>query len=68
MAALVLASSMLGFGLVMIAPLVFLSGAFLIGGVHARAGEPPTCQRCGKITTLPAVSRIDRDTQLADAA
>ena len=48
-AAMVVASSMLGFGLLMVAPFVLAGGACLLSALHAKASEEPVCLACGKI-------------------
>ena len=53
-AAMVLASSMLGFGLLMVAPFVLGGGACLLSALHAKASEEPVCLACGKIARWTA--------------
>jgi hypothetical protein len=55
-AAMVFGSAMLGFGMLMVLPLVLGGGACLLSALHAKASEEPTCEACGKIANWSARS------------
>ncbi len=50
MAGMVMFISLIGPFILLVGPVVALSGAGLLSFLHARAGEPPTCDACGKIS------------------
>ena len=67
-AAQVLCIGLIGPFILVLGPIVALSGAGLLAFLHGKAGEPATCEACGKIVEATPAPAARRTTPVAHAA
>lgn len=57
---MVAAASMLGLGILGVIPLLMMAGLGLLPFLHDRAGAPPLCSACGKISEGTVAREVAR--------